>query len=99
MVGGGGGGLQDFSVSPVPLGLIWVLSWVGLGWGWALVVLGLKGFGTGLDNLGDISDLVITPLNRPLSLDLLQWRSHLTGSSVYLKGHLHSRVSSSRRKT
>ena len=28
------------------------------------MVLGLKGFGTGLDNLGDISDLVITPLNQ-----------------------------------
>ena len=21
--------------APVPLGLIWVLNWVGLGWGWA----------------------------------------------------------------
>ena len=44
------GGLQDFSVSPSPLGPNWVfdLGWTGLG-------LGLRGFwdkvlGTGLDN-------------------------------------------------
>ena len=41
-----GGGLQDFSVSPSPLGPNWVfeLSWTGLR-------LGLGVLGTGLDNL------------------------------------------------
>ena len=30
------GGDHDILVpAPVPLGLIWVLNWVGLGWGWA----------------------------------------------------------------
>ena len=28
--------------------LLWVLNWVGLGWGWALGVLGLKVWGQGL---------------------------------------------------
>ena len=39
MVGGGGGGLQDFSVSPRPLGF-----WFGT------KGLGAKGLGPGLDN-------------------------------------------------
>ena len=32
----------------VPLGPIWVLNWVGLGWGWAWRVGGLKVWGQGL---------------------------------------------------
>ena len=47
----GGGGLQDFSVSPSPLlGLFgFELGWTGLDWvcgDW-----GLRGWGLGLDNL------------------------------------------------
>ena len=40
-VGGGGGGLQDFSVSPSPL-------WVNLGFelGWTGLGFGLEGLGT-----------------------------------------------------
>ena len=30
-----GGGPNDFSVSPSPLGTNWVFELVGLGWGWA----------------------------------------------------------------
>ena len=37
-VGGGGGGLQDFSVSPSPL---WVNLGFKLGWDWGLMGLGL----------------------------------------------------------
>ena len=44
------GGLQDFSVSPSPLGTHWVFelirTWLGLGLGG----LGSKGFGSVLDN-------------------------------------------------
>ena len=32
----------------VPLGLIWVLNWVALGWGWAKGGLGLSVWGQGL---------------------------------------------------
>ena len=51
MGGGGGwvGGLQDFSVSPSPLGPNWVFelgwTWLGLGLGG----FGTKGLGTGLE--------------------------------------------------
>ena len=31
---GGGGGLQDFIVSPSSLGTYQGLNWVGLGWDW-----------------------------------------------------------------
>ena len=42
------GGLQDFSVSPIPLGPNWVfeLVWTGLGLG--LGVLGIRFWGQGL---------------------------------------------------
>ena len=42
-VGGGGGGLQDFSVSPRPLGF-WFLVF-------GFRVFGAKGLGPGLDNI------------------------------------------------
>ena len=35
-------------MAPVPLGLIKVLNWVGLGWGWAQGVGGLRARGQGL---------------------------------------------------
>ena len=60
------GGLQDFSVSPSPLGPNWVfdLGWTGLG-------LGIWGFwdkvlGTGLDNIYS-SYLAIVVLSTPSS--------------------------------
>ena len=45
---GGGGGLQDFSVSPSPLGPngVFGLGWTGLGLG--LGVLGIRFWGQGL---------------------------------------------------
>ena len=45
---GGGGGLQDFSVSPSPL-------WVNLGFklGWTGLGLGLEGLGTNGFGVGD----------------------------------------------
>ena len=47
-LGGGGGGLQDFSVSPSPL-------WVNLGFkvGWTRLGLGLEGLGTNGFGVGD----------------------------------------------
>ena len=47
---GGCGGLQDFSVSPIPLGTNRVLELIGTWFGLGLVGFGTKGSGTGLDN-------------------------------------------------
>ena len=56
-----GGGPHDLSASPVPLGLIWVLNWVGLGV--CPRGFGTKGLGPGLDNfiyLYNFSGAVLT---------------------------------------
>ena len=45
------GGQQDFSVSLSPLGTNWVLELIRTGMGLGLGGLGIKGLGTGLDNI------------------------------------------------
>ena len=44
------GGIQDFSVSPSPLGTNWVSELIGTWLGLSLGGLGTKGLGTVLDN-------------------------------------------------